>query len=245
MKIFVINPNTSENIRQVIDAKARQYARPETEILTACSTKGPMIIENAYEESLAGEGMLERVIEANKKKYDAIVIAAYNDPHIRSAREISNVPVYGIGESSMHMASLLGHKFSIVTVLDSERLILLENLVKQVGLETKCASIRTAMVSPAEMEEDPDSHAKVFTEAAREALISDGAEAICIGCSGFAGVDKQMEAELGVPVLDGVVCAVKIAEAAFEYGLSLSKVKTYKKPAPKEYVGMKKYVLDY
>ncbi len=52
-----------------------------------------------------------------------------------------------------------------------------------------------------------------------------------------------MEEELGVPVLDGVVCAVKMAEAAFDYNLKHSKVKAFKRPEPKEFVGMERFVV--
>ncbi|MBW1996451.1 MAG: hypothetical protein JRJ29_00660 [Deltaproteobacteria bacterium] len=53
----------------------------------------------------------------------------------------------------------------------------------------------------------------------KNAVAEDGAEVICLGCAGLAGMDKAMEKEIGVPVLDGVVCAVKMCEAAFQYGL--------------------------
>jgi len=58
-----------------------------------------------------------------------------------------------------------------------------------------------------------------------------------------AGLDKPMEEELGVPVLDGVVCAVKMAEAAFDYNLKHSKMKAFKRPEPKEFVEMERFVV--
>ena len=33
-----------------------------------------------------------------------------------------------------------------------------------------------------------------------------------LGCGGLGGFDKELEAELGVPVIDGIVAAVKLAE---------------------------------
>lgn len=242
MKILVINPNTSREMTLGIDKMAKKYARPDTEVVTVCSRKGPRTIESSYEESLVAEGVLERVIEGNKQKFDAIVIACYGDPHLHSAKEISDVPVFGIAESSMHLACLLGYKFSIVTVLETARPIF-EELVKRVGLEDKCASIRTTALSVADLEKDPSVTLKVLTEAASLAIRQDGAEVICLGCAGMAGLDKSMELSLGVPVLDGVVCAVKIAEITYEYKLRQSKIKAYKKPEPKEFVGLKQFEL--
>jgi len=240
MKILVINPNTSVEMTAGIDSTAKKYARADTEIETVCSKEGPRSIESVYETDLSAQAVLERVIEGNEKKFDAIIIACYGDPHLHSAREISEIPVFGIAESSMHMACLLGYKFSIVTILERAR-PMAEELVKRVGLESKCASIRTTRLSVLDIEKDPTVTIKVLTEAGQVAISEDGAEVICLGCAGMAGLDKPMEQELGVPVLDGVVCAVKMAEAAFDYKLKQSKVKAFKRPEPKEYVGMERF----
>ena len=121
MKIFIINPNTSEEMRNGIDGQAKKYARPGTEIETVCSREGPRSLEAVYETDLVAQFVLERVIEGNEKEFDAIIIACYADPSLRSAKEISDVPVFGIAESSMHLACMLGHKFSVVTVIDRVR----------------------------------------------------------------------------------------------------------------------------
>ena len=240
MRILVINPNTSTEMTEAIDTIAKKYARADTEIETVCSREGPRSIESAYERDLVAQGVLERVMEGNERKVDAIIIACYGDPHIYSAREISEVPVFGIAESSMHVACLLGYKFSIVTIREQSR-PRLEELVKRIGLESKCASIRTTTMSPLDLQKDPGVTLKVLTEAARAAIEEDGAEVICLGCAGMAGFDKQMEEELQVPVLDGIVCAVKVAEVVFDYQLKQSKIKAFKKPGPKDFLGMERF----
>jgi allantoin racemase len=50
-------------------------------------------------------------------------------------------------------------------------------------------------------------------------------------------LDKAVQAEVGVPVLDGVACAVKLVEGLVDYGLSTSRAAAYKEPEPKEIVG--------
>lgn len=59
------------------------------------------------------------------------------------------------------------------------------------------------------------------------------AEAVCLGCAGFARFAAELEAELGVPVLDGMVCATKQAELLVGLGL-----KTYRLPERKRFTGM-------
>ncbi|GAG35899.1 unnamed protein product, partial [marine sediment metagenome] len=61
-----------------------------------------------------------------------------------------------------------------------------------------------------------------------------GAEVICLGCAGMSGFDKELNKKLGVPVLDGFVCAIKLLEIFHQYGLTHSKINTYSQPLYKE-----------
>ena len=76
-------------------------------------------------------------------------------------------------------------------------------------------------------------------KAAQRAIEEDGAEVICLGCAGMTGLDKQLEKVLGVPVLDGVVSALKMIEGLIVYGAQTSKVGAYARPKEKELIGLK------
>jgi allantoin racemase len=235
MRILVINPNTSEEMTQDIDREARQYARSDTEIETVCPAWGPRSIEGHYEEELAAVAMLE-VVKERAGEFDGVVIACYGDPGLAAAREISPVPVVGIAEASMLMACTVAHSFSIVTVLPRVK-PLLEDTVRLHGLEMRCASIRTTPLSVLDCERDPEAAGREIVKAAKLAIEEDGAEAICLGCAGMGPLDKAVSSEVGVPVLDGVACAVKLVEGLLDYGLATSRVAAYKEPEPKEIVG--------
>jgi len=49
-------------------------------------------------------------------------------------------------------------------------------------------------------------------------------------------LDKRIQEAVGVPVLDGTVSAVKMAEALYDYGLTTSKVAAFAWPEKKEFV---------
>jgi Asp/Glu/hydantoin racemase len=49
----------------------------------------------------------------------------------------------------------------------------------------------------------------------------------------MSGFDKALEKTLGVPVLDGFVCALKLLELFHQYGIRHSKVLTYAAALPK------------
>ena len=53
----------------------------------------------------------------------------------------------------------------------------------------------------------------------------------------MAGLEQAITAELGVPVIDGIGAAVRLAEAVAGLGLATSKVSTYALPDPKTITG--------
>ena len=236
MRILVINPNTSEEMTRDIGEAACRYARPDTDIETVCPDWGPRSIEGHYEDYVAAVATLE-VIRERAGEFDGVVIACFGDPGLPAAREISPVPVVGIAEAAMLTACTVAHRFSIVTVLPRVKPFL-DDVVRYHGLEARCASVRTTPLSVLDCERDPAAAEREIVLASRAAIAEDGAEAICLGCAGMGPLDKSVQAELGVPVLDGTACAVKLVEGIVDYGLFTSRVAAYKEPEPKEFVGL-------
>jgi allantoin racemase len=234
MRILVVNPNTSEEMTRDIAEQAARYARPDTELETVAASWGPRSIEGHYEEHVAAVATLE-AIGSRTGSFDAVVIACFGDPGLYAAREVSPVPVIGIAEAALLTACTVAYRFSVVTVLPRVR-PLIEETVRRVGLESRCASVRTTPLSVLDCERDPDAAAREIAVAARAAVEEDGAEAICLGCAGMGPLDRRVGDELGIPVLDGVACAIKLAEGVVDYGLQTSRVAAFRAPEPKEYV---------
>lgn len=234
MRILVINPNTTQAMTDDIGRVARAAAAAGTEIECVQPASGPRSIEGAADEVLAGYHTLD-VVASTRGRYDAYVIACFGDPALAACREVSQVPVIGIAEAAFHMASLVAFKWSVVTVLPRVK-PLLEELVLRNGMKMRCASIRCTPLTVLEIEEDIERTKRMMVDEARTAISTDGAEAILLGCAGLGPLDKWMQDQLGVPVLDGVACAVKLAEGLHQYGVTTSKVAAYKDPEPKELV---------
>ena len=73
---------------------------------------------------------------------------------------------------------------------------------------------------------------------AEHALVADRSGAIVLGCAGMADLCHALQQRLGVPVIDGVGAAVKLAEALVSLGLPTSKRGDYAAPLPKRYAGL-------
>jgi allantoin racemase len=235
LRILVVNPNTTQAMTDEIGHAARAAAGPGTEIDCVQPQAGPRSIEGSADEVLAAYHTLDVVASTQGGGYDAYVIACFGDPALAACREVSRVPVIGIAEAAFHVGALLAHRWSIVTVLPRVK-PLLEELVHRNGMEMRCASIRCTPLTVLEIEEDIERTKRMMVDEARTAIAEDGAEAILLGCAGLGPLDKWMQEQLGVPVLDGVACAVKLAEGLHQYGVTTSKVAAYKEPEPKELV---------
>jgi len=87
--------------------------------------------------------------------------------------------------------------------------------------------------------EDPASNARdrLRSEIAT-ALKEDRAEAIILGCAGMADLATSLQAEFGLPVIDGVSAAVKQAEALVALDLTTYKMGGYAAPIRKPYGGL-------
>jgi len=237
MRILFINPNTSQEFTDRIQDIIREFALPTTEAVAMTPAAGPRSIESIYDELLSSPGTLELAI-SELDNYDAFVIACYSDhPTVYALREITDKPVLGIAEASMYLACMLGYKFSVVTTNDEWK-PLLWDAVHHYGLTARCASVQTTGMAVLDLEGDEADTFSLILEGARRAINEDGAEVICLGCAGMAGLDKQLETALGVPVVDGVVGALKLLEGIVGYGLRTSKRLAYAAPARKELVNM-------
>lgn len=238
MKIKVINPNTTQSMTDSIGEAARSVARSGTEILAVSPSFGPVSIESYYDEYVAATGVLDEIRKGDaEENVDAYVIACYGDPGLHAARELTDKPVIGIAEASLYMASMLAGRFAIVTVIPRIHMML-EEMVRGYGMSEKCPDIYCTPIYVLDIEEDPVSSIEKLRNEVRRAVKEGGAEAVCLGCAGFAAFAQELEDELNVPVLDGVVCATKQAEIMVELGKKTSKRMTYRTPEPKKFVGM-------
>jgi allantoin racemase len=237
MKIQVINPNTSSSMTASIGRAAMAVARPETQIIACCPQDGPQSIEGHFDEAIAAVGVLEEVRKGVAAGYDAHVIACFGDPGLLAARELARGPVIGIAEAAFHVASLICTHFVVVTTLTRTRIIA-EHLLRNYGMTEHCTSVRCVDIAVLELEALGE---EVLVERiAEQALMArdhEGAGAIVLGCGGMADLPAQVSERVGLPVIEGVAAAVKLAEMLGELGLSTSKHGDLAYPLAKRFAG--------
>lgn len=238
MRLLILNPNTSEDFTRSIKISAEAVKSPETEVVCLNPTSGPKSIESVYDELLSCAPCLEVLID-RQADFDGFIIACYgNHPVITAAREMLNQPVVGIMEASLHLACVAGHNFSVISSGD-RAISMFWDAVRAFGMESRCASVRSTG-TPVLALEGPgkESVEELILNEARKAVEEDGAEVISLGCAGMTGLDKRLQCELGVPVVDGVAAAVKLIEAMVGCGIQTSKRRAYSPLEGKELSGL-------
>jgi len=240
MRIRVIVPVTTKEFEAMSLEQYSAGARPDTEISVVCVDKGPVSIESRYDEVFAVPDVVAKTVQAEKDGVAAVIVDCMADPGVEAAREMVSIPVVGPAETSMHIAAMLGHKFSVVTVLDS-LIPLFDDHVTKAGLARQLASVRAVNIPVLELD-DQARLLSALVEQSVKAVREDGAHAIILGCTGMAGLARDVEEGLSregivdIPIIDPAILAVKVAEALADLGLSHSK-RTYPAPPKKERVG--------
>jgi allantoin racemase len=238
-RIRLVTPIVTEGFRTGDDLGP--LVGPDTEVSVAQIVTGPASIESELDEALAVPDTLRLLQEAEREGVGAVVIDCMGDPGLKAAREIVSIPVLGPAETSMHLAAMLGHRFSVVTVMD--RIVpMFENSARLYGVAEKLASVRSVEIPVLDLERDPERLVEALVEESRRAIEEDGAHVIIFGCTGMLGCAARVEEGLlaagrpGVPVIDPVPAALRVAAALLDLGLTQSKL-TYPAPPAKRIVG--------
>lgn len=226
MKILILNPNTSESMTAEIAAAARAAAAAGTEIVSARPRFGAAAIDSAAESYLSAVGVMDVVatlLAAGDFDFDAVILAGFGEHGKDALQEMLRVPVLDIAECAAHVAHLIGRRFTVVTTL-ARSIPAIEDRLMLAGLTAHCASVRACGLGTAEVDADPAGAVQTIVDEAARAIAEDGADVICLGCAGMAGVTEAISTKLGVPAVDGVAAAVALAQALVGLGLITSKV---------------------
>lgn len=191
---------------------------------------GPTSIESAYDELMAVPATLRGIVQAEHDGFDAVIIGCFGDPGLEAARELVDIPVIGPGEASLLTAAGLGHRFSVVTILDNV-VASQEHQAHRAGVLGKLASVEAIGIPVLDLMGDRDATIEGVVAAGRRAIERHRADTLMLGCMtlSFMGIGDLVSAELGVPVLEANRVALKSAESLVSLGLSHS-ARAYPRP---------------
>jgi allantoin racemase len=236
VRILMLNPNTSQSVTDLIAAAARAAAAPGTEIVPVTAPRGVPYIATRAEAVLGGAVALEMMAELHGG-VDAAVMAAFGDPALGGARELFPIPVVGLAEAGMLTACMLGARFAVVTFAQALEPWYRE-CVEWHGLERRCAGVRAlggAFRSIGEVQREKED---LLVELALRAVEEDRADVVLLAGAPLAGLAPHVADRVPVPVVDCVAASVKQAEALVALRPRKATRGTYRRPDPKESIGL-------
>jgi allantoin racemase len=196
-------------------------------------------MEYEFYENIAVHKIVWEIVEAEKAGYDAAIIGCFYDPGLMESRELVEMPVIGVCEASLTLASMISAgKFSVL-VGRRKWIPKMMNNAKNYGLDTRIVSWRSLDLTVPDMINDLDKTREAIMRESKAAIEEDMAECIVLGCTGMIGRALEAQQKLGVQVLDPVLCGIKVAEMRAilwrRYGITQSKIGGYEPPPKDEF----------
>jgi allantoin racemase len=246
--ILYIQPSVRNKLNQDLNNKLNDVTQkyleknilPGYKISVRDIAYGGELPTSEYYVCISAPYIVEEIIKAEKEGFAGVIVGCFGNLAVRQAREVVKIPVVGPGEAACHIACLLGEKISILATgarIQHKNLKLSEKYHHQFyasihrelqaqGLLERVVSIRATNQSSEGglteiTEEGSFREFKALLEQGKKA-IEDGADVLVLGCALMTGIAEKLQEELGVPVVDSSLAALKIAEMLISMNLTHS-----------------------
>lgn len=217
VRILVINPNTNPAVTERVKRVASMHGTPHLSIDVINPAQGPHSIQSDQDRFEAERHVLTLLRQFEPARYDAYVLACFDDMALAQAREFIKVPVIGTCEPAIRAAERVSSHFSVVTTFQ-QAVAGIEDTLQRYRAHGAC-SVRAAGVGVAEAAAEMQTTVSAIESAIEAAIRVDGAQAILLASGGLTGYGRLLADRVPVPLIDGVEAAIKRAiEQTRRYG---------------------------
>lgn len=173
---------------------------------------------------LADLSLLEAGLTAQDDGYDAVCVDTVSDSGVAALRSVLDIPVVAAGKTQFIVAMMLGRRFGVLTMW-KRWFELYERILRELGLESFCAGMRSIDVPPdnRNLLGDKDDVLPLLHEAASQLVNEDGADVICLGSTTMHEAHTYLQERMSVPVLNPGPMSYLVAETLTALNLSHSR----------------------
>ena len=208
-QVRVLNPNSSQSVTDSV-ARAMRATVDETQCHFDCHTAadGPpgIVTQDDYE---LGARLVVADFARHEKEADAFVIACFSDPGAAQSRAGTRKPVIGLGEAGLRNALAHGDRVGVIAIASAAIPRHLRHWAA-LGLRDSVVSERPLDL-PVHLSGLAEHAFEPMLATARQLVHEDGANVLLMGCAGMADLRAQLEAAVGVPVVDPCQAAARAA----------------------------------
>ena len=218
LKLLLVNGNRTQAVTDKVLTEARRVAAPGTVVTAVTAAFGMDIVFSHAGDAIAAHAVLDSLAK-HHHGCDAAILAISFDSGLLAARELLPIPVVGMTESALQVASANGQRIGIITFGEVSR-ALYHEVFSRYGVLPAVAGIRVIdIASTADYLSADKMDARIVIEA--NALATAGAQAVVICGAAMAGVAQRLQLAVTVPLVDGIASAVIRAEALVGAGFRL------------------------
>jgi Asp/Glu/hydantoin racemase len=239
MKIWYQNPvplmEEFKGLEQLLAQTTKNMGRANTVVEQKWLKEGFFDPTFAYTLTYNTLSQTQTACAAEKEGYDAVVIGNALDFGLREARSLVSIPVTGVLESALYVASSLGNTYTVVVVHNQTGQFLADT-VKRYGMTDRLAKIADMGIPLPEVADTYGNTEKLmslFNETARKTIKEDYAEVLIVGCTILSSLltMNNIHSFEGVPIIDPVWAGIKMAEVLVDarrtYGIEVCRSSVY------------------
>ncbi|WP_160169088.1 aspartate/glutamate racemase family protein [Bradyrhizobium sp. Ai1a-2] len=222
----VNNPGHGDDVMQELASAVA----PDFELVIRRLSEGTPFIESRHDEAVNAAPIIELAKTAEREGFSGVFVNCFGEPAVDVVRELVTIPVVGGFRPAVLAAKLVAQTYSIVTITRSVAPII-RGLAASFGIEP--VSIRDIGMHVVELH-DKEQLVRKLLDQCMQAIATDGAEAIVLGCTGMIGVSETIASALAAagrpaPVINPARSAITFLQAQIRMEVSSSRL-TYAKP---------------
>ena len=208
------------------------------------TTTPPATTTHSLTEFRIAGAFVRGAIEAQRQGYDAMAITHFQDAGLAEVKSVADIPVLGLGETTLFHACTLGRKLGLVTI-NPVFVPWHEDQVIRYGLQSRVIGVRAVNASVSDFIDafaSKDAFDRLYPKWERECriLLDAGADVI-VPAGGLPMMlyGSEHGANLdGAPIINGITLIAKAAETAIKLrriaGMAtVSRRSNYAKPPEK------------
>jgi Asp/Glu/hydantoin racemase len=207
------------------------------------TTTPPATTTHALTEFRVARNFIRNAVEAERQKYDAIAITHFQDAGLAEVKSVVDIPVLGLGETTLFHACTLGRKLGLVTI-NPAFIPWHEDQVIRYGLRERVVGVRAVDAKITDfmaafsrqdafkaLEKKWQKQCRVLLDAGADVIVpAGGLPMMLYAAQPGANID-------GAPIVNGITVIAKTAEMAIKLrriaGTSVSRRSNFARPPEK------------
>ena len=187
-----------------------QAAHSKTRVKVDNLTGGPEALNSSGDILTSAAAIFDQGRNTSAHEWDAILIDCVFDPAVEELKEATGLPTFGPTRVTLPLVSLVASHFSIIA-RSQRQCELLAELVELYGFGEALCSLRALEISYEEAKQ-PEIFNQVMAVKLKEAVATDGAQAVMFGSTTMALTEEIRGAAQGKPLFLPGMVALEVME---------------------------------